>query len=308
MKLRNVPLVAASLLLLAAAAAVPKHRIYVVGDSTSCVYASNLAPRTGWGQVLQALFVADSVEVVDKALSGRSSKSFYDEKNWDPIKSALRQGDYVIIAFGHNDEKTDDAARGTLPGSTFERYLSIYIDDAKAKGAIPLLVTPIERNGWSSATTVKASHGLYPQAIRDLAKSKGIGLVDLTTLTTALYQKLGKAATTSTIFLNLSAGAYANYPDGVADNTHLQLRGATEIAKLLASDIVRQKLPTISSWVVGSAVGVDRGMGAGGIASRTRRTVDVLGRNSRFEARVPMAGERRIAPSFGEPAARKDTP
>jgi lysophospholipase L1-like esterase len=305
---RNIPLVAGSLLLLAAAAAVPRHKVYVVGDSTSCVYASNLAPRTGWGQVLQALFQADSVEVVDKALSGRSSKSFYTEKNWDPIKSALRQGDYVIIAFGHNDEKTDDATRGTLPGSTFEQYLSIYIDDAKAKGAIPLLVTPIERNGWSSATTVKASHGLYPQAIRDLAKKKGIGLVDLTVLTTALYQKLGKDATTNTVFLNLPAGAYANYPNGVTDNTHLQLRGANEIAKLLAADIAKQKLPAISSWLVGSVVGVDRnGLGLRRSAHGGHGGVDALGR-SRDRRFAGEGASGRFVPQYGTPVERKDSP
>lgn len=288
MKPKTALLAASSLLLMAAAAAAPKHRIYVVGDSTSCIYAATLAPRTGWAQVLQDQFKAESVEVVDKALSGRSSKSFYVEKSWDPIKAVLQKGDVVVIAFGHNDEKTDDTARGTLPGSTFEQYLSIYIDDAKAKGAIPLLVTPIERNGWSAATTVKASHGAYPQAIRDLAAKKGVGLVDLTALTTARYQKLGKDTTTSKLFMNLAAGEYANYPDGNADNTHLQSRGAVEVSRLLASDISRQKLATLSAWVVGAPVGVEpRVRSVEASAWSARSAVDALGRTRRGAEGLP---------------------
>jgi lysophospholipase L1-like esterase len=283
MKRKSVLLVGLGMSLIAATKAVPKRKLYVVGDSTACIYASSLSPRTGWGQILQDYFKADSVEVIDKALSGRSSKSFYAEKSWDPIKAVLQKGDYVIIAFGHNDEKTEDAERGTLPGSTFEQYLSIYIDDAKAKGAIPLLVTPIERNGWSTAVTVKESHGAYPKAIRDLAAAKGIDLVDLTALSKALYEKLGKDTTTNKLFLNLPAGAYPNYPDGSVDNTHLQLRGAREIAKALAENMVKQKLATLSTWVVGTGsvalTDAPRKRVSFGAETESRSVVDIQGRS-----------------------------
>ena len=249
---RGLGLMGAGLLLIAAGTAAPKHKLYVIGDSTASIYEASLAPRTGWGQVLQEFFLADSVQVVDKALSGRSSKSFYDEKAWDPIKASLQSGDYVLIGFGHNDEKTDDPERGTLPGSSFEKYLSIYIDDAKAKGAIPVLATPIERNGWSTPATVKPSHGEYPKAIRDLAAKKGIDCVDLTRISTAFYESLGKDATTHKVFLNLPAKVYPNYPDGNTDNTHLQLWGATEIAKRLAGDVAARKIPALSAWVTGA--------------------------------------------------------
>jgi lysophospholipase L1-like esterase len=242
------------LFLIAATLVTTKPRLYVIGDSTASIYAASLYPRTGWAQILQSFFIADSVIVADSALSGRSSKSFYDEGHWTPVKNALRKGDYVIIQFGHNDEKTDDAARGTLPGTTFKQYLSIYIDDAIAKGAIPLLATPMMRNSWANNTTVSNSHitadGDYPQAMRDLAASKNIALIDATALTKAFFEKIGKDSTTK-LFLNLAAGEWPNYPSGNTDNTHLQERGAKAVAQLIVNDIARQKISPLHAWTKG---------------------------------------------------------
>ena len=151
-------------------------RIALIGDSTVASYAKPPEDRpdlTGWGQVLGELF-QEHVKVSNHAASGRSSKSFYDEGAWTPIRTALRAGDMVLIQFGHNDEKADDATRYTEPFTTFEQYLSIYIDDAIAKGATPILITPINRNNWSNGT-VRDTHGNYPVAMRQLA-----GQTDLT--------------------------------------------------------------------------------------------------------------------------------
>jgi lysophospholipase L1-like esterase len=237
--------------LIAAIHMTAKPRLYIVGDSTACIYPSSQYPRTGWAQVLQNFFTIDSVQVADSALSGRSSKSFYDEGHWTPIKNGLRKGDCVIIQFGHNDEKTDDAARGTLPNTTFKQYLSIYIDDAAAKGATPILATPVERNSWSG-TTLKSTHvtadGDYPQAIRDLAAAKKIGLIDATKLTKAFLEKIGNDSATE-LFMNLEAGKWPNYPDGNSDNTHLRETGAKAVAQIIAADIARQKLPPLYAWI-----------------------------------------------------------
>ncbi|MBN1309743.1 MAG: rhamnogalacturonan acetylesterase [Chitinispirillaceae bacterium] len=240
--------------LLSMSAVTTKPKLYIVGDSTACIYSSSQYPRMGWAQVLQDYFSTDSVQVDDKALSGRSSKSFYDEGHWTPVKNALRKGDYVIIQFGHNDEKTDDAARGTLPGTTFKQYLLIYIDDAIAKGAIPILATPMERNQWN-ATAIKSSHitadGDYPQAIRDLAAAKKIDLIDATALTKVFFENIGKDSTTN-LFLNLAAGESPNYPSGNTDNTHLQERGAKAVSQLIVNDIAYQNLLPLSMWIEGN--------------------------------------------------------
>jgi len=212
--------------------------VYVIGDSTASVYGSDLYPRMGWAQPMQDYFAPACATIQDKALSGRSSKSFYDEGAWTPIRSALRAGDFVLIQFGHNDEKTDDAARGTDPFTTFQQYLSIYLDDTQAKGATPILLTPINRNNWSGGV-LKDTHGDYPAAMRQLAQTRKVSLVDATALTKTYFERIGQAATTL-LFMDLAAGQFPNYPSGNTDNTHLQETGARAIAQMVLADLYRQ--------------------------------------------------------------------
>ncbi len=218
-----------------------KVRLYVIGDSTASFYDSSRFPRTGWAQIFQGFFNSDSVEVLDYALSGRSSKSFYtDASGWPVVKPKLAAGDYLFIQFGHNDEKDENPALYTEPYTTFKEYLKKYIDEARAVGAIPVLLTPIHRNYWSG-TSISDSHGDYPPAMRELAAEENVPLVDLTLKTENLFETYGKDFVTYEFFMNLPATLYKNYPDGNADNTHLQIRGAYEVAKLVARDIQRQQ-------------------------------------------------------------------
>jgi lysophospholipase L1-like esterase len=220
--------------------------IYVVGDSTASVYASDLYPRMGWGQPLQDLFATQCAVVHDVALSGRSSKSFIDEGAWTPVRNALASGDIVLIQFGHNDEKTDDPARYTEPQTTFKQYLTTYITDTRAKQATPILLTPINRNSWSG-TTVSNSHGAYPDAMRELATSLGVSLIDMTAITKQYFERIGQAATAD-LFLILAPGEFPNYPDGNTDNTHFQEVGARKLGQLVAYDAYRQRL-TLASFL-----------------------------------------------------------
>ncbi|HVV51178.1 MAG TPA: rhamnogalacturonan acetylesterase, partial [Polyangia bacterium] len=215
--------------------------IWVIGDSTASVYTSDLYPRMGWAQPLQAYYAPACATVEDKALSGRSSKSFYDEGDWTPIKAALRAGDTVIIQFGHNDEKADDPTRYTDPFTTYEQYLTDYIDDTLAKGATPILATSINRNDWSNGM-LEDTHGNYPVAMRQLAAAKDVALVDATALTKTYFQRLGQTGTTA-LFMDLAPGQFPNYPDGNTDDTHLQDKGAHAIAQLLLADMYRQGFP-----------------------------------------------------------------
>jgi len=220
--------------------------IYVVGDSTASVYASDRYPRMGWGQPLQDLFATQCAVVHDVARSGRSSKSFIDEGAWTPVKNGLASGDIVLIQFGHNDEKIDDPALGTDPQTTFKQYLTTYITDTRAKQATPILLTPIHRNSWSG-TTVTNTHGVYPDAMRELATSLSVSLVDLTAITKQYFERIGQAQTTD-LFLVLTAGEFPNYPNGNTDNTHLQEVGARKIGQLVAYDAYRQRL-TLASYL-----------------------------------------------------------
>jgi uncharacterized repeat protein (TIGR02543 family) len=211
------------------------HKLFIIGDSTSSIYDINLYPRNGWGQVLQAFFNSDDIVVVDKALSGRSSKSYYTDPNgWLTVLNAMGEGDYLFIQFGHNDQKDDE--RYTDPYTTYQEYLSIYIDSAKARGAYPVLLTSIHRNKWNG-DAINDSHGDYPPAMRALAAEKDVPLIDLHAKTETLFENFGVDFTTNEIFMNLPEGVWINYPEGNEDNTHLQENGAFEVCKLIAEGI-----------------------------------------------------------------------
>jgi pectinesterase len=146
----------------------------------------------------------------------------------------------VFIQFGHNDEKIEDPARGTDPFTTFQEFLSIYIDGALAKGATPILLTPINRNNWDG-TTVRDTHGEYPAAMRDLAETRDVALVDVTQLTKDYFERLGPTGT-NVLFMNLAAGEFPNYPSGNSDNTHLREDGARAVSQIVVADLYRQRL------------------------------------------------------------------
>jgi lysophospholipase L1-like esterase len=223
------------------AAAADTPTLWVIGDSTASVYAANLYPRMGWAQPLQDSFAPACATIQDRAISGRSSKSFFDEGAWTPVRDALKRGDFVLIQFGHNDEKSGDPLRFTDPFTTFQQYLSTYLDDTLARGATPILLTPIQRNKWTGPVLAD-THGQYPAAIRDLAQARGVALVDATALTKSYFESIGESATTL-LFMDLAVGQFPNYPDGNVDNTHLQEGGARAIARLILADLARQGSP-----------------------------------------------------------------
>jgi lysophospholipase L1-like esterase len=225
-----------------ATSATQKPTIWVLGDSTASIWPTSGTQR-GWAQMLDELFNPDSVVIQDKALSGRSSKSFLTDKvGWPAFKDQIKAGDIVLIQFGHNDEKTSEFL-STLPGSTFEEYQTIYIDFARKVGAIPLLATSIQRNYWNSdGKTLQQSHvipgrGDYPQATRNLAVAKQVPLVDMTKLTEAYMVGIGMAASTK-LFKDQKA--------------HPNIEGGRAFAKLFTDDLVRQKIVPIQNWLKGA--------------------------------------------------------
>lgn len=174
---------------------------------------------------------------MNKAISGRSSKSFRDEGNWTPIHEKLTAGDFVFIQFGHNDQKQKDPKRYTEPFGTYTENLSHYIKDIKAKGATPVLLTSINRNSWTDETTLAFSLGDYPDAVRALAKKEQIRLVDLEKVTRKLYEGFGPKDV-RTLFLYFEPGEEPNYPDGKNDGTHLSKYGAGIIAQAVATELI----------------------------------------------------------------------
>lgn len=228
-------------------------KIYILGDSLSCEFndATYYYPRYGFGTQLYNYFDS-SLEVVNLALSGRSSKSYILENNYNIFKNSISEGDYLLLAFGHNDEKSDDVDRFTdasLPLSNensfkyslYENYIKI----AEEKGASTILSTPIVRLSTSDDYSSKNGHitenGNYAEAIRELGKEKDVPVIDLTSLTKELYTTLTYEeakwfhAVTSGKMDSQTNEVVANF-DSI-DKTHLNIYGAKMVAYLFANCI-----------------------------------------------------------------------
>lgn len=218
-----------------------KVTVFVIGDSTAATYDANQYPRTGWAQLLQAFFNKDSVAVNNQAASGRSSKSFYNEGRWTTVNNLLKAGDYVFIQFAHNDEKTDDATRYTIPSTTYKDFLRIYIEQTRAKGAYPVLFSSIPRNNWSGSG-VQQAHKPYTEAMKQLAEALNVPFLDMEASTMAFLNSKGKAYSTDSIFNNLKANVWPNYLTGNSDGTHLQENGAYYFCKEATESIKKHAL------------------------------------------------------------------
>lgn len=194
-------------------------KIAMIGDSTMASYPKPPEDRpmlTGWGQVFD-LFFNDKVTVLNHAQSGRSSKSFLREGRWEPV---LREKpDFVFIQFGHNDQP-GKGDRTTDPNGDFQDNLRKYIDEARAAGTQPVLVTPVARRIFANGKAVTTLTS-YADAMKKVATEKKVPLVDLHSASFGLFDELGDAASA-----DLSASA--------SDRTHFSRKGAREIAKLVA--------------------------------------------------------------------------
>lgn len=235
------------LLVMAGCQRVKHVQLFTIGDSTMANKKAEVYPETGWGQVLGEYFDND-VTVHNHARNGRSSKSFIDEGRWKAVKDSLRTGDYVFIQFGHNDEKEYDSTRYTTPYGTYSDNLAKFVTESRAKGAVPVLFTPIVRRHFDENGILVNSHGNYPDAVRQLAARMNVPLVDLEKLTRHLVDSLGPEKSKK---LYVWTSPNEQYPEGRQDNTHLNEEGAHKVAEL-AAEAVRKLVPELSGHVKAS--------------------------------------------------------
>ena len=170
----------AACLLLIAATPDKKTTIFVIGDSTAANKdLSKGKLERGWAMMLQQYFDTTYIRVDNHAVNGRSSKSFIDEGRWDKVLSLIRPGDYVIIQFGHNDEKPK-ADRHTDPGSTFDYNLAKFVRETREKGGIPVLMNcVVRRNFFVKAPENDDDEKLRTSTFKDGAKMvEGDSLID----------------------------------------------------------------------------------------------------------------------------------
>lgn len=221
--------------------------LHLVGDSTMAdkpVDKPN--PERGWGQLFPAL-VKEPARIVNHAVNGRSTKSFRAEGRWENVLSQLEVGDYVLIEFGHNDEKQEDPRRYAAADTDFKDNLRRFIREVRAKGGIPLLATPVNRRKFDDKGLLIDTHGAYPDATRAIATEEKAPLIDLHKLTHSLLEKLGPEESKS-LFVWVKPGEYAIHPKGRQDDTHFNEKGAHAIAELVANEIRAQQLP-LAAWL-----------------------------------------------------------
>lgn len=200
-------------------------KVFTIGDSTMA-NKSNKTER-GWG-MLFPLFVDSSLATVSNhAADGRSTKSFIDEGRWITVLNQLSAGDYVLIQFGHNDEKTD-APLHTNPQTTYKQNLARFINETKAKGAHPVLLTPIVRRMFGSDGNLIHEHEEYAKAVRELAKDTDVPLIDMTQLSSQYENIAG---------ITGSRALHEYFPGTEIDNTHLCQFGAYITARCVAEQI-----------------------------------------------------------------------
>lgn len=213
-----------------------KTTLYCIGDSTMANKKDpEKNPEHGWAQVLQPFFT-DNITVENKAVNGRSTKSFIAEKRWDSIYNKLKKGDYVFIEFGHNDEKIEDPIRYTNPHTAYRYNLIKFVKETRTKGAIPILLTSIARRNFNDKGVLVPTHGDYPLETRLVAQEYKVPFIDLEYYTEILEQSYGPDKSKE-LHLHFKAGENAYYDKDKADDTHLSLKGATEIAEIVIKEI-----------------------------------------------------------------------
>ena len=279
MKKQLLTLTALALLLLTSAIPDKTTTIFIIGDSTAANKdISKGKQERGWGMVLQSYF-DDNIRIDNRALNGRSTRSFINEGHWDKVLQSMKPGDYVIIQFGHNDEKPK-ADRHTDPGSTFDYNLAKFVRETREHGGIPVLMNcVVRRNFFVKAPEIDDdeklrtqtfkdgvkmvesdslidTHGLYRVAPRDVAQRMNVPFVDANQITHDLEQGLGTEASKK-LHMWFLPGTEPSEPKGKQDNTHYNVYGAHQVARLLA-DALCQEVPVLKKYRTDADYTVDR--------------------------------------------------
>jgi lysophospholipase L1-like esterase len=219
---------------------VPDEKVYVylIGDSTMSDKETKFYPETGWGMPFRHFF--DTTVVVENhAKNGRSTRTFLSENRWAAVYEKLKKGDYVFIQFGHNDEVKEKVDRYATPDE-YKANLLRFVSDARAKGATPVLLTPVARRKFDNGSVLE-SHAAYSALVRVVAKDNNVAFIDLDDRSKQLLQSFGEEPS-KLLFLHLEAGEHPNYPEGKADNTHFNELGARKVAQIVLQEIIALQL------------------------------------------------------------------
>ncbi len=235
--------------------------VWIAGDSLA--QKTSTRPQTGWGEAFETLCENVGINVENRALGGRSSKSFYDQELLKDILAKAKAGDYLFVQFGHNDSKSDDATRYTTyeEGGTFEQYMTKYITEARAKGIIPVILTPVVRATWPKDNGVTnggtefngatySNLDKYAAAAKRVAAKYHVPMIDIHALTEAYFTALSGDDGEWTDSEKAEVWKYFDYyadtttlEPGNSDTTHLNGAGAELVANMIKEEMEKIRLP-----------------------------------------------------------------
>ena len=244
LKLTAIGMAAALAVSVLGAAELPT--IYLAGDSTVCDYKPEQAPMTGWGQALRD-FCKPGVTVRNLAVGGRSTKSFQVEGRWKKLLAQLKPGDFVLIQFGHNDQKRDRPALYAEAGTDYRANLEKFVQEVRAEQATPVLCTPVNRRSFPNGV-FRRSLAEYPEVVREVGRKTGTAVLDLNAATEKLFLAEGVEGTVK-YFTIVAPGEYPGYPKGAKDNTHFSYLGAVTVAREAVRSAQEQKLPLAGLFI-----------------------------------------------------------
>lgn len=213
--------------------------VFLAGDSTVTDQARE--PYAGWGQMLPRFF-KQGVAVSNQAESGLALSSFERQKRLAKILSMMKEGDYLFIQFGHNDQKSKEAGAG--PFTSYQADLKRYVDAVRSNGGIPVLVTPTERRRWNG-NEPKPTLADFAEAVRQLGAKESVPVVDLNTMSLAFYSALGPEKSKKA-FVHYPASTFPGQDKPLEDDSHHSAYGGYELARCVVEGI-KAHVPALAS-------------------------------------------------------------
>lgn len=208
--------------------------VFLCGNST--VVDQDNEPWASWGQMIPYFFDTN-VCIANYAESGESANTFIAAGRLKKALSQMKEGDYLFMEFGHNDQKQKGPGKGAY--YSFMTSLKTFIDEARLRGAHPVLVTPTQRRSFGPDGHIRDTHEDYPEAMRWLAEKENVPLIDLNEMTRTLYEAMG-VEPSKRAFVHYPAGSYPGQTQDFADNTHFNPYGAYEIARCIVEGLKTQ--------------------------------------------------------------------
>ena len=214
--------------------------IWLIGDSTVASYPKKVEPLAGWGQFLN-IYCKPGVQVKNFAKSGASTKSFIEEKLWKNVINNLSKNDFLMIQFGHNDLSKKKEKHTSAEGS-YKIFLKKFINEARAKGVLPILITPVMGRRYDRKNGKLQNHLIkYANAMKSVAQETNTTIIDLNKI---MYEKMLKMSKEDTkkMYNHCPPGKYKHWIKGRIDNGHFNEYGAKIVSGWLVDNAKQQKL------------------------------------------------------------------